>query len=388
MDVTRLTLSRRGVLAGAASCLVATGLAACARDEREGQPSDGGVQPKRYAADATSVRLLGRSYEDQGVRWLAQSGSGLEFEVTSPSVGFELAGDEHADNDREQCPRYAVLVDGAVVVDDMLTERSRTVEVPLHDPAASATVQLLLLSEALKGAVGVRAITLPAAASGAPAPTAEPALHLGFVGDSITCAYGVESAGVDDPFKTTQENFLKSYAYLASQELGASYDTACYSGYGIYSGWTGDGTRKDDWLVPALYELVVAGRDDAWDFAQHPSDVVVVNLGTNDFSYTQQDEARMAEFGQAYTAFLGRVRELNPASLIVCTMGTMGGEELYSYLEQAVRSHVDATGDARCLCYLSDPIDEADGMGTGGHPNAVTQRKSAEKLVSVIRAAL
>jgi hypothetical protein len=176
---------------------------------------------------------------------------------------------------------------------------------------------------------------------------------------------------------------MKSYAYFAAQELDADYRTVCYSGYGVVSGWTGDGSKNQKMLLPPLYELVTKDEGQAWDFATHPSDVVVINLGTNDFTYTGTDGARMREFSQGYAALLDRVRELNPESLIVCTLGSLWGTEaLYPSLEQAVEDHVNRTGDSRIVCYLSDPFDKTDPTVANGHPNEDGQRIIASELVS------
>lgn len=237
--------------------------------------------------------------------------------------------------------------------------------------------------------VGVRSIAAEASGAAAVAPTEPRDLSIEFIGDSITCGYGVEATGTDAPFQTTTENFMKSYAYLTAQELGAEYGTVCYSGYGIVSGWSGDGTRKDDMLVPPLYDVVAEDLEVPWDHAGHPYDVVVINLGTNDFTYTGTDESRMQEFATAYVEFLSAVREVNPESYIVCTMGTMGCQELYAYVEQAVAEFSDDYGDARVSCYLSDEIDyEADGVGAKQHPNAISQQKSAHTLAEVIESLL
>ena len=58
--------------------------------------------------------------------------------------------------------------------------------------------------------MGIRSITVETDADVPATPTAEPDLSIAFVGDSITCAYGVEAADADEPFKTTTENFMKS----------------------------------------------------------------------------------------------------------------------------------------------------------------------------------
>ena len=336
-----------------------------------------------------NVRLIGRTYEDDGVTWLPQSGSAIEFSATGSRVEIELVGDNSVLNEPTLRPRFAVLVDGEVVVDDTLDEHARTVEVPLGGSDEQAVVEVIHLSEANRGFVGVREIRVGTTEAAPVVPTEDKGLSIEFIGDSITCGYGVEGEGGDEPFMTTTENFMKSYAYLTAQALGADYSAVCYSGYGVVSGWTGDGERNEDMLVPPLYEVVAKGYEQPWDFDAHSYDVVVINLGTNDYTYARTDEARMEEFSRGYASFLEEVREHNPESLIVCTMGTMGCHELYPYLEEAVESFEASTGDTRVLCYLSEEIDyESDGTGTHEHPNAVTQQKSADALVAVIDEAL
>lgn len=345
-------------------------------------------EPRLQVIDATeeNVRLISRTYEADGATWLAQSGSATEFAVEGTRVELRIVGGDETQNEEHLRPRFAVLLDGAVVLDDTLSDRSRTVEVFDGNVPRSAVVEVMMLSEARRGAVGVEAIVVESAAQNPVTPTKARDLSISFVGDSITCGYGVESASSDEPFKTTTENFMKSYAYLTAQALDADYETVCYSGHGIVSGWTDYGTKNEDMLLPPLYEPVIKGREERWDFAAHPHDVVVVNLGTNDFSYTGTDEARMQEFADGYADFLMRVRDCNPHAYIVCTMGTMGGAELYAYVEQAVRSFQESTGDTRISCYLSDELDaETDGIGARDHPTAITQQKSAAKLVEVIR---
>ncbi|MBR3225478.1 MAG: hypothetical protein IKF78_09160 [Atopobiaceae bacterium] len=338
-------------------------------------------------ATEQNVRLIGRSYAEDNTTWIPQSGSAIEFLATCTSLRLHMAGDDKASKGTDHRPRFAVLVNGEVVLDDTLSQASRIVEVPLGEALKDAIVEVIHLSEALTGNVGIRAIQVGSDSPTPVWPADSKDKSIAFVGDSITCGYGVESKNSDEPFRTTTENFMKSYAYLAAQELGYDYETVCYSGYGIISGWTAKGERETDMLVPPVYDLVTKGSDQKWDFAAHPRDVVVVNLGTNDSTYTGTSDVRIAEFAAAYTEFLGRVRELNPGSLIICTVGTMeGGELVYPAIEQAVSDHVSRTGDTRAHCYPSAPINvREDGCGAGGHPNEVSQRKAAKELVEAIR---
>jgi len=116
----------------------------------------------------------------------------------------------------------------------------------------------LHLSEANNGPVGVSTITVGSDSVLPIAPTSKKPLHIEFVGDSITCAYGVEGKDQYEDFKTTTENFLKSYAYLTAQKLDADYSTACYSGYGVVSSYSSDGVRRTDGIMSEHYDNAAA----------------------------------------------------------------------------------------------------------------------------------
>lgn len=387
MGQARKGIVTRRQFVGLGAGVLASALVGCAASETGGPMSNDAPQEVTVTPTRENVRLIGRTFEQDGITWLPQSGSAVEFAATGSRILVELVGDENVNNEPDMRPRFAILVDGEVVLDDTLGKELRTIEIPLERPVEGAVIKVMHLSEANQGWIDVRSITVESDAAAPVIPTAQKALSIAFIGDSITCAYGVEASGNDDPFKTTQENFMKSYAYLVAQDLDADYETACYSGYGIVSGWTPDGSRNESMLLPPVYDLVVEGHDEAWDFAAHPRDVVVINLGTNDFTYTGTDAARTEEFAQGYEAFLAHVREVNPESLIVCTLGSMlGCDALYPTLERAVADYAERTGDARVMSYLSEPIDYAkEGCGTSGHPNEGSQRKIADALVSVIR---
>lgn len=344
------------------------------------------VHEQAINATEEHVRHIGRTYVQDDVAWLPLSGSAIEFTANGTRLVLEIEGDDSVDNKESLRPRFAVLVDGEVVLDDTLSEKKREVKVFDDDSPRTATVEVIHLSEALQGKVGVGSITIDSAATNPIEPTPSRDFSIEFIGDSITCGYGVEGTNAEEPFSTKTENFMKSYAYLAARALEADYSAVCYSGYGVLSGWSANGERNEKMLLPPLYGLVAEGVEQPWDFATHTYDVVVINLGTNDTTYTGSNEGRMEEFERAYTEFLTTVRKHNPQSYIICTMGTMGGEELYPYIEHAVETFKQEAGDDRVMSYLSDPIDvEKDGSGANGHPNVISQQKAADQLVSVIR---
>lgn len=338
------------------------------------------------------VRFQSRTVRKDGISWLIQSGSAADFVITANSAKITLAGSSGINNGDDYKPRYGVFVDGELLKDTLMTSKEETVTLWEGSAPRTAEVRVMLLSEAMYGGVGVKSIDVSSSAAIPVRPTAEKPLSIEFIGDSITCAYGVEGASQNEGFKTSTENFSKSYAYLTAQKLGADYSTCCYSGHGIVSGYTSDGSKNSESLIPDCYEKSSKYSDYGtdWDFAgsrQH--DAVVINLGTNDINYVAAaPESRGDEFIKSYKAFLDTVREKNPAAFIICTVGTMGGDEVYELIEQAVEEYSTETGDKRVSCYFSKTHSIADGLGSDWHPNEKTQQNSAYILSDKICQAL
>ncbi|WP_302160166.1 GDSL-type esterase/lipase family protein [uncultured Ruminococcus sp.] len=356
---------------------------------RSMQQTTGELTQQHYAATSESVKLTGRTMRSNDTTWLVQSGSAVSFTVTGTSASVTLAGDSSIQNEADYRPRYAVLVDGEIVADEVMSSAEKTMTLFEGEVIRTAKIQIIHLSEAMNGAVGVKDISAVSDRSDAVIPEKEKALSIEFIGDSITCAYGVEGSNSYEPFRTTTENFMKSYAYLTAQKLDADYSAVSYSGYGVLSGYT-SGDINTDSLIPDCYGLIGKLPDYAkpWDFDTHSYDVVVVNLGTNDSSYVSKDaEARTPAFISAYVEFLKTLREKNPSAYLICTLGTMGGD-LYPSVENAVEQYRTETGDQRIMSYESTLQNQADGIGSDWHPSAVTQQKSAYVLADKICQAL
>ncbi len=346
-----------------------------------------------FAATEDYVKLTGRNVRKKDVTWLVQSGSAAEFTVTGLSATLNLAGDSGIQASADHRPRYGIYVDGELLVDktmDAETETFTLWEAGEENKTRTADVKVILLSEAANGAIGVRSVDVVASNAGAIKPAEQKELCIEFIGDSITCAYGVEGKSSSESFKTTTENFTKSYAYLTAMQLNADYSAVCYSGHGIVSGYS-SGDKNDSALLPDCYELSSKfwEHSEKWDFTDSRNDVVVINLGTNDINYVGADpENRSQEFIDGYIAFLKQVREKNPDAYIICTMGTMGGEEIYALIEQAAADYTESSGDERVMSYASATQNQADGIGSDWHPSPITQQNSAYVLADKICQAL
>lgn len=351
----------------------------------------GEYKVQSFAATAENVKLMGRTIRKNDVTWLVQSGSAAEFTITGKSAEITVAGDSSINNDEKYRSRYAVFVDDELVTDEIMSTEEKKISLFDGDTSRTAKVKVIHLSEAMNGAVGIKDITVDSSAVKPVVPAGKKDLKIEFIGDSITCAYGVEGKDAYESFTTATENFMKSYAYLTAKQLDADYSAVSYSGHGIISGYT-SGEKNTDSLVPDCYGLVSKLSDYAvdWDFeAEEAPDVVVINLGTNDYSYLSSDlETRSPEFVEGYVDFLKMVREKNPDAYIICTMGTMGGAEVYDLIEQAVAQFSEETGESRIMSYESVVQNQADGIGSDWHPSEVTQQNSAYVLADKICQAL
>lgn len=351
----------------------------------------GEYKVQSFAATAENVKLMGRTIRKNDVTWLVQSGSAAEFTITGKSAEITVAGDSSISNEEKYRSRYAVFVDDELITDDIMSTEEKKISLFDGDTSRTAKVKVIHLSEAMNGAVGIKDITVDSSAVKPVVPAVKKELKIEFIGDSITCAYGVEGKDAYESFTTATENFMKSYAYLTAKQLDADYSAVSYSGHGIISGYT-SGEKNTDSLVPDCYGLVSKLSDYAvdWDFdAEEAPDVVVINLGTNDYSYLSSDlEARSPEFVEGYVEFLKMVREKNPEAYIICTMGTMGGAEVYDLIEQAVAQFSEETGESRIMSYESVVQNQADGIGSDWHPSEVTQQNSAYVLADKICQAL
>ncbi|HKO90478.1 MAG TPA: SGNH/GDSL hydrolase family protein, partial [Polyangiaceae bacterium] len=211
-------------------------------------------------------------------------------------------------------------------------------------------------------------------------PTAARALRLEFVGDSITCGYGNEvSTTTPDTFHytTLNSNANRAYGAIVARQLGAEYVAVAVSGRGVYRNYS-DGAGD---VIPQVYDETLP--DDAaapaWDFARYTPDVVVVNLGTNDFSPPGPDHAA---FQAAYTSFLSKLRGHYPGALLLAVVGPMlndgfpAGVMAWTTIQSDVSTVVgelSAAGDTK-LHYLALTPQSAP-YGEDYHPTVATQER-------------
>ncbi len=347
---------------------------------------------KSFPASEQYVRFIGRTAENEGIRLLALSASGVEFTFTGTSASFTLVGDNMTSNPEKQ-PRFAVYINGERTMDELLDSAEKEVTVFTSDEPVQTTVKLLKLSEAQESTMGIKSVNVTSAED--IAPTAQTGkLKIEFIGDSITCGYGVDDEDRDHHFKTSTEDATKAYAYKTAMALDADYSLVSYSGNGIISGYTDNGTRQTSQMVPTVYKKFAKSwgsydmfsvQELDWDFSQFQPDYIVINLGTNDASYTKGDKDKIQEYIDGYVDFLSTVRENNPKAHIICSLGVMG-TDLYPAIEKAAAAYTEKTGDTNLSTFKFTVQDgNKNGYAADWHPTAASHDIAAAELTEYIK---
>ena len=172
-------------------------------------------------------------------------------------------------------------------------------------------------------------------------PAALPERKIEFIGNSITCGYGVESMEMSAPFEDETENHWLTYANIVSDSLLAQHTSISRSGIGVYRNYDGPKTGSVE-NMPWQYEYTLFNKhDEKWDFSKYQPQLVCINLGTNDLSTNNYD---IQLYENNYRMFLKTVRSKYPAAKIVLLTGPMLGEK-ESSLQRAVLDRICA--DAR-----------------------------------------
>ncbi len=336
-------------------------------------------------------------------RLLSLSASGVEFTYTGTKLTVTFYGDSTTrveENEpqpwRDQA-RVSVYVDEICFLDTVIKKEKETFVVYGEDPAqeeAPHTVRILKLSEPRMSAVGLGEIRI--LAEDGPKPAAEAETYMEFIGDSITCGYGIDTLSELHPFSTTTENAAKAFAYLTAKALGADFSCVSYSGHGLISGYTPDpSVPKLGELIQPYYEIFAYSyntfrgqkmEDSAWDFSgERKPDIVVINLGTNDDSYVQGDTAKTEAFREAYLRFLEQVHHIRPQARIIAAFGLMG-DALFAAEEAAVEMFKEKSGFKEvyaCRLTPQDPL--KNGYAADYHPSAASHAIAARELVAFIR---
>ena len=350
---------------------------------------------RSFPATDQYVKLTGRTAEQDGIRWLIHSASRAEFRMSGTEASVTIVGDASATaGDEASYARLAVYVNGVRTADRLVKKPEEKLVIFSSEEEREVTVSVVKLSEGAISVFGIRSFDVVASKDIEPLPEKE--LKIEFVGDSITCGYGVDDENPEHPFSTATEDATRTYAWKTAETLGADLSCVCYSGHGIISGYTDSGSKVSDQLIPPVYEKIGKNNGSAapfvdvnrpWSFSGFIPQFVVINLGTNDDSYAKDIPDRREEYTACYAEFLKTVRKNNPKAQMVASLGIMG-DGLFPCVQEAVFRYQQETGDERITTLRFAPQDGSTGYAADWHPTEKTQEIAANVLIGHLRSLL
>lgn len=338
-----------------------------------------------------AFRYLGRV--NPSTKELSWPATGLAFSFNGTSASVSLAS-MWGTNSIEM-----VIDGGAPIVTDNVV--SSSIDTPSNLSQGLHTVEIRKKSEALYGSLYLGNVT----ASGTLGEFAAPARRIQIIGDSISVGYGldgtypcVNSAALEDAEKT--------YGALTAQNLSADYDIIAWSGKGIIRNYP-TGAVDTTPVVPELWTRYGANdADDSYTFpAAEVPDIVVINLGTNDFDYMltnssgQLYQVRDPLDPSTYTAalvnFTTTIQGHYPDAQFFITSSPLlsdgyplSTDTQHTTQSDSIQAAVEEIGSNAHFVNFPTQDSSNNNIGCDYHPSALTHQSMAAILTSAIEEAL
>ena len=323
-----------------------------------------------------SIKKIGSYYIQDDIIYLAQSGSSLEFYLIAKAALITLNGGNSYLHDDYQKPRYAIYLNDKKFMDTKIYSRETKILLFNYDTIKEVKIRIILLSEAICGNIGVQDIYINSYFDEEESiiPCENKKYLIEFIGDSITCGYGIEAKVSNELFDTGTENFEKTYAFISSNILDFDYSVVCYSSVGLIT----PGSKMSQRYAKINYFM----NDLEWNFNEtgiKKPDIIVINLGTNDREFALSYREDM--YSQDYADFLKIVREKNRDAIIICIYGMIGGGDLFQLITEGIKS----SNDKKIYGYLFPEQKIEDGFGAQLHPNELSNKKWGIQLADIIK---
>lgn len=249
------------------------------------------------------------------------------------------------------------------------------------------TVELRKRSEAQYGSFRVTDVIV----DGSFVTHKRPKRQIEIIGDSISVGYGLDGTLPCTDSATLQNN-PKTYGALAANALFADYSVIAWSGKGLIRNYPSP-TSDSEPVMPQLYTRFGAeDADNSYTFPRswHP-DVIVINLGTNDFAYLNaRDPVDPDQLLAALVAFVKKIhKHYTHANFFLMSSPLLNDN--YPTAEDAQHStHVTVLKRAiaelpKIKMHFVDWPPQGSDVGCDYHPNAATQAQGAAILEEAIR---
>jgi lysophospholipase L1-like esterase len=343
----------------------------------DGGPTDGSATTKLDVDSGTTAslepyRIVGRfdARDPAGPRF-GWPGTQIIAKFSGSSISVDLADTTEED-------QFDVGIDDAPVT--LLEVDQKDKKTYDLGTGLSPGIHTLTLTKRTESSVGeTQLLKINATLVGTPPPAAR---RIEMIGDSITAGYGVLGADSSCSFSPETEDESLAWGALAAKELDAVHTAIAWSGIGLVQNYEGETTDE----MPDRYARALAtDAASTWTPTLFEPDVVVIALGTNDFSGEGDDPGDA--FQTKLVEFLTTIRAAHANSQIVLATSPMLEGQNKADQEKYFQGAIDArkAADPKISLLKIDTITEAEGFGCDYHPSKATQTRMATALVAHVK---
>ena len=204
--------------------------------------------------------------------------------------------------------------------------------------------------------------------------------HIEFIGNSLTCGFGVEGKSRDEPYKAETENCNLSYACIIARYFESNYTLIAHSGQGVVRNY-GDSVRVSAiTMKDRIANTFDMNLDKKWNFKTYKPNLVVINLGSNDFS--TEPCPLEEEFIHSYKLIIKQLRTMYGNVPILCISPSIPKRQITRYMENMCKE----LDDKQIYLYILPKglYNNTTELGSAWHPNSNGQIKMAISLISYI----
>jgi lysophospholipase L1-like esterase len=312
------------------------------------------------SASSPGVRIVGRTAPDgtDGSTEYSWPGVNIQADFTGTQVSMAV-------NNATSNNRITVVVDGGTPKVIALASGQSTVS--LASGLISGTHDILIWrnTEASPGGTMIFSELTAFGSGGALlAPAAAPDRRIEVVGDSLSVGAGVEgdstcTGGID----AFTDNYL-AYGSVAARAVSADVVTIAYSGIGVYRNYGETTPTAASLTMPKRYPYALPDTV-TWNFSLYQPQVVVINLGTNDFGSGDPGTA----YETTYVSFVQAVRQ-KYADAYFILIDMYGGMRL-TRLNNVLAS-LKASGETQVEVLSFNSVQN--NLGCNQHPNVAGQQ--------------
>ena len=279
-------------------------------------------------------------------------------------------------NDDSGNNRVTVVVDGGAPKTISLPSGQSTVSLASGLTSATHTIVIWRNTEASPGGLTTfSGLTGFAAMGGLLPPPSAPTRRIEVIGDSLSVGAGVEgdatcTGGID----AYTNNYL-AYGSIAARAVSADVVTIAYSGIGVYRNFGETTPTAASLTMPRRYPYAIPDTV-LWDFSLYQPQVVVINLGTNDFGPGDPGTA----FETAYVSFVEAVRGKYPATYFIL-IDMYGGMRLTRL--NNVLTTLKSGGESKVEVLSLNAVQN--NLGCNQHPDIAGQQGMGNVLAARMR---